>query len=280
MLLWLMLNGWLRSLMPPPQISHCGVDVPAPLCHPQVSLKDVVVTTSTSSTGSQTYALNLTISIAVFSETPSSATTITKRRAILQQQEALALSDRMQQLVVELAAADASVFADSLAAEAASTGVEVSAGELNEVTAALASPEVDVIGGLLSSLASGLASLADRQASLVLRAAEAGRALSPVVGVGAAEEQSAADASVTSAYSELLRDSGAQRTAFSGDLGEVLAGFDRALMAQARLQESLNAALQKAQESLAAQAAFLKEIGTTYEFLQSIVGPGWDGKGD
>ena len=249
-----------------------------------MSLKDVVVTTSTNnSTGSQTYALNLTISIAVSSETPSSsaATAITtRRRAMLQQQEASsALSDQMQQLVAELGAADSSVFSDALAAEAASTGVEVSAGELNEVTAALASPEVDVIGGLLSSLASGLASLADRQASLVLRAAEAGRALSPVVGAGAAEEQAAADASVTSAYSGLLRDSGAQTTALSGDLGEVLEAFDGALRAQARLQESLNAALQKAQESLAAQAAFLKEIATTYEFLQSIIGPGWDGKG-
>ena len=141
-------------------------------------------------------------------------------------------------------------------------------------------PTVDVLGGYITSLAASVMAYEEKITSLVFRFTTLLSQTSKAAGDGSTQELDAYESDFKGNFQALLRDFDNIVSFQTGNLTIVLKMFDEALARQLAINAGLSATMEAIQESLAAQQAFLGRLASTQEFIESVVGPGWDGTGE
>uniref|UniRef100_A0A061QSZ8 Polycystin cation channel PKD1/PKD2 domain-containing protein n=1 Tax=Tetraselmis sp. GSL018 TaxID=582737 RepID=A0A061QSZ8_9CHLO len=143
----------------------------------------------------------------------------------------------------------------------------------------ITTPDVDVIGGMITTLAASLESYAEEQTSLNFEISKLLVDTNKVSGEGGTQFEAALETETKEHLKGLLAEQDEVTSSQLRDLTDVMALFDQALAAQLSLNSSLSATIAGIEENLASQARFLNSLSRTQEFLEDIIGPNWDGAG-
>jgi len=189
------------------------------------------------------------------------------------------LEDKLDGTLASLTS-DGVAFANAVAAAAQEAGQQVITPVIDTTpSTSTTTPTVDVLGGLISTLAASLSSYEERRLSLAFRLSTLLAEVSRVGGDGATAADLAVESAVKKDYQAMLQLFEDIIADQAGSMSAILSMFDKALAQQFALNAALSSTMEDIQEGLANQAAFLKEIATTQVFIESVIGPGWDGTG-
>jgi len=202
------------------------------------------------------------------------------RRLLLQ--EAQPLSAKLNSVLSAVTSdGGGEAFANAVQSKAAEAGVEVDVPELNEAPESVTTtPEVDILGGLVSTLVASLESYEEQRLSLAFRLTVLLGQVSEVSGDGHTQTNTAVDSRFKEEFQNLLRNFDSVTNQQSGNLTEVLRSFDLLLAQQLALNSALSSTMEDLQEGLANQAAFLKELSTRQSFIESVIGPEYTETGE
>ena len=178
-------------------------------------------------------------------------------------------------------AGDSNAFSEAVSSQAQEAGLDIPLPVVDDSPPVTESttPKVDVLGGLITNLAASVESYQERQVSLAFRLNAVLADASKAAGDGETDADSVRASEFRKAFQLLLRDYSGVTNQQAGNLTAVLKMFDEQLARQLALNAGLSATMEAIQEGLATQQRFLKGIVTTQVFLQTVIGPGWDGTG-
>lgn len=140
-------------------------------------------------------------------------------------------------------------------------------------------PDVDIKGGLITALAAALDSYQERFLTLSFRLTSLLKGASRVSGEGSTQSADALESQIQRRYQALLEDFEGVTDFQAGNLTAILKLFDKALAEQLAINAGLSSTMEAIKESLANQAALLKTVVTTQDFIDFLYGPGWNGTG-
>lgn len=189
------------------------------------------------------------------------------------------LNEKLAGVLSTVAGTDSSAFASAVASGAEAAGLAVPTPELNSApSSAATTPAVDVMGGLITKLAAAIVNYEEQYVDISFRMSQAMVDAAKVLGNGTEQAEDAAEQRIKREYRAMLLDKNSNTEARVGNLTAILRNFDAALALQLAFNSELSTAMEAIQEGLAQQAAFLKTIATTQEFLESVIGPDYAGQ--